>query len=218
MIRFKFTKEMEAKYLSHLDILNLFSRAVLRAGLKISYSEGFSPKPKITFSNPIPLGVKSIAEYSDIILMQDIDILDFVSSLNSKLPKGILLTEAIKTDRKLPALMSVIDIVFYQFELFFEKKEILENALETYINTNNSVFSHKFEISRKNNFFLKIFGYAKIFKHKDNNIFKYNDFFRYLSSLSSSQGVVINDSCKMEVYVLQEEKLLTPFEIIREYV
>ena len=43
-------------------------RALRRAGIRVKYTEGFNPKPKITFGPPIPLGVESAAEYADVTL------------------------------------------------------------------------------------------------------------------------------------------------------
>ncbi|MBU4449943.1 MAG: TIGR03936 family radical SAM-associated protein, partial [Actinobacteria bacterium] len=52
--------------LSHLDIVRLMTRALSRSGIIVKYDKGFNPKPKISFSNPIPLGVESLAEYCDL--------------------------------------------------------------------------------------------------------------------------------------------------------
>jgi uncharacterized protein (DUF2344 family) len=41
------------------------TRALSRSGIIVQYDKGFNPKPKISFSNPIPLGVESLAEYCD---------------------------------------------------------------------------------------------------------------------------------------------------------
>ena len=64
--RIKFTKLGMAKFISHLDLLRTFTRAVTRSGLPVRYSNGFNPHQIITFSLPLSVGVTSEAEYVDI--------------------------------------------------------------------------------------------------------------------------------------------------------
>lgn len=55
-----------AKYISHLDLLRVFTRAVMRAELPVKYSNGFNPHQIITFSLPLAVGVTSESEFVDI--------------------------------------------------------------------------------------------------------------------------------------------------------
>ncbi len=55
-----------AKYISHLDLLRCFTRAIMRSGLPVEYSQGFNPHQKMTFALPLPVGVTSECEYVDI--------------------------------------------------------------------------------------------------------------------------------------------------------
>ena len=64
--RIKFQKTGLAKYISHLDLNRLLSRALARAGVEAAHSEGFNPRPKITFASAVSLGVESLCEFVDI--------------------------------------------------------------------------------------------------------------------------------------------------------
>lgn len=64
--RIKFSKTGMAKYISHLDLLRVFTRAVMRAELPVKYSNGFNPHQIITFSLPLAVGVTSESEFVDI--------------------------------------------------------------------------------------------------------------------------------------------------------
>jgi hypothetical protein len=123
IVRFKFYKKDELKYLSHLDVLALMERALMRTGMPLLYSGGFHPKPKLSFSNPIPLGVQSIAEYCDIELLEKISTEDFTVLLNLKLPDNLKVIKALSFEKtpenKIPSLMSAIDIGLYEYELLF---------------------------------------------------------------------------------------------------
>ncbi len=64
--RLKFSKLGMGKYISHLDLLRTFTRAIHRANLPVRYSQGFNPHQLITFSLPLALGVTSETEFVDI--------------------------------------------------------------------------------------------------------------------------------------------------------
>ena len=55
----KFTKEGNIRYISHLDLLRVFQRAMKRAGISLRYSQGFNPHAKISFAHPLSLGYSS---------------------------------------------------------------------------------------------------------------------------------------------------------------
>lgn len=120
IIRFKFFKKNELKYLSHLDMITLFSRAFIRAGINAEYSSGFNPKPRLSLSNPIPLGIQSLAEYGDLGIAEKSDAQEFKKMVNSQLPLNIQVTEAVSASGKTASLMSVIDLLFYDFEISSE--------------------------------------------------------------------------------------------------
>ena len=63
--RIKYTKGPELRFVSHLDLMRLFQRAVRRAGLPIGYSHGFNPHQLMSFGNPLSLGMTSTGEYCD---------------------------------------------------------------------------------------------------------------------------------------------------------
>lgn len=68
-VRLRFKKVEDLRYISHLDLAHLFYRASRRAGLPLSYSEGFHPMPKIVFATALPVGVESLTEIVDIELI-----------------------------------------------------------------------------------------------------------------------------------------------------
>lgn len=92
MILCKFTKTDSAVYLPHLDLLREMGRAVRRADLPIKFSEGFNPHMLLFFSQPLPLGLSSLAEY--FCAESDCSPERFVSGLNTKLPRGVRILAA----------------------------------------------------------------------------------------------------------------------------
>ncbi len=93
-IRLKFSKMGMGKYISHLDLLRTFTRAIHRAGLPVRYSQGFNPHQLITFSLPLALGVTSETEFVDIDFEEGTNALEVVEKLNENLPPDIRILKA----------------------------------------------------------------------------------------------------------------------------
>ncbi|MCX5687148.1 MAG: TIGR03936 family radical SAM-associated protein [Candidatus Omnitrophica bacterium] len=91
-----FCKKGQLKYISHLDIVRLFQRAIRRAGLPVTISQGFTPHYKIGFSNALKLGVESEGEIAVFAIDNWMDPIEFKIRLNEKLPEGIKVIECKK--------------------------------------------------------------------------------------------------------------------------
>jgi radical SAM-linked protein len=76
-----FRKGERVRYISHLDVLRSGERSLRRAGLPLSYSQGFTPHPKIAFASPLPLGFVSEAEIMDVSLDERVSPADFEARL-----------------------------------------------------------------------------------------------------------------------------------------
>jgi len=88
--RLFYTKQGDNRFLSHLEIIQLFFRAFRRAGIKLHYTQGFNPVPKASFSPALPVGTESLAEFLDVDLIEAIaDAGEFMLCINRQLPDGI---------------------------------------------------------------------------------------------------------------------------------
>ena len=76
-------------YISHLDLMRLFSRAFRRASLPIKITEGFNPHPKFSIKKALKLGVESDNEEASITLIEEVDNEEFKQRLQRQLPQGI---------------------------------------------------------------------------------------------------------------------------------
>lgn len=96
-IRVKFRRSDEVKFISHLDLMKVFERAIRRARLPIAYSQGFNPHPGMVFGLPLGVGVTSEAEYGDFDLTDDqLSVQEFIDRLNAQLPQGLEVLSARK--------------------------------------------------------------------------------------------------------------------------
>lgn len=81
------------KYISHLDLMRLFMRALRRADLPIKITEGFSPHPKLSIKRALKLGLESDNEEATIILKEIIGPEEFKERLQRQLPEGIFIKD-----------------------------------------------------------------------------------------------------------------------------
>ena len=91
-----FCKKGIMRYISHLDVLRLFQRAVKRAGLPVALSQGFTPHYRISFDKALKLGVESDSEKAVFALERWMDPKEFTIRMNEKLPEGIKVLECKK--------------------------------------------------------------------------------------------------------------------------
>ena len=118
-VRLRFSKTGQAKYISHLDVNRVFSRALSRARINLWYTEGFNPHPYMSFSLPLSLGVESLCENVDIRIVDDISDNEIKSRMNDALPQGIRVLDVYED------FMDCRDICFsdYVFKFEFEDNE-----------------------------------------------------------------------------------------------
>ena len=101
--RIQFTKFGDMKYVSHLDLIRLFTRIFHRAELPLKYSEGYNPHPKMAVLLPLSVGFESSCEYIDVEFKEGVSMLDCMKKLKGKLPLGMeipQITELNETSRK----------------------------------------------------------------------------------------------------------------------
>jgi radical SAM-linked protein len=67
--RLRFAKTGAVALLGHLDLIREIPRVIRRAGVKTAYTEGFHPKPDMSFGPALSLGVASLDEYADVKLL-----------------------------------------------------------------------------------------------------------------------------------------------------
>ena len=135
-LRVKFIKTDLMKFISHLDLLRLMERALRRAGVKLAFSQGFNPHPKISFATAVPIGLSSEGEYMDIELDESVEMNDFIESVNGQLPQGIKIISAKSIEIKSPAVMAIIDASSYIVDCPLEghvTKEAIEIAMKSFM-------------------------------------------------------------------------------------
>ena len=144
----KFTKLGYLKFISHLDLVDLFQRTLFQNKIDVKFSEGFNPHPRMSIAYPLPLGIESNSEYMEIYLNSKLDIDEFIKIMNEKLPNGIKIVEA-KYDSD-ESISNKVKFVVYAFKFlntFYEKNKNINLELE--IEKINSMDTVEIERKRK---------------------------------------------------------------------
>ncbi|MBR1681020.1 TIGR03936 family radical SAM-associated protein, partial [bacterium] len=95
--RLKVTKLGILRYFSHLDWQNTFLKAILRSNLKVAFTLGFNPTPKVSMGIALPLFMESDCELADIELLNEISTEEFEKTLSQFLPNGCKIVSIKKT-------------------------------------------------------------------------------------------------------------------------
>ncbi len=103
MYRGRFTKEGNAIWISHLDLMRVLQRGFRRAGLLLKHSQGFTPHPALSLALPLSVGVSSSCELMDFELAegQEMEAEKIAALLNPVLPEGIRIQEVYTPERKI---------------------------------------------------------------------------------------------------------------------
>ena len=145
----KFTKLGYLKFISHLDLVDLFQRTLFQNKVDVKFSEGFNPHPRMSIAYPLPLGIESNSEYMEIYLNSKIDLKDFLIKMNERLPQGIKILEAKYDDDE--SISNKVKSVVYAFKLlntFYDKNKDIDLAKE--LNKINDMNDVEIERKRKN--------------------------------------------------------------------
>lgn len=100
----KFSKEGVLCYISHLDLLRLFKRAFKRAGIRLAYSQGFNPHPKMGFAQPLSLGYSGIGEYLEFETEIPYKVSELKVLVEKQMPEGIRVLQCQEGDKRKKSL------------------------------------------------------------------------------------------------------------------
>ena len=152
LVRVKYCKEGPIKYISHLNLAQVFTRILRRADIPVVKSEGFNPRFRISFGPPLPLGISSTSEYLDIRLNEEIKTEELAEKLNRVLPQGLKILRAKIIPPSTGSLVKIIDKASYIITLKV-KEELLDSADK---NQEDKLKKLQQEIEKNNKRFLNL--------------------------------------------------------------
>ncbi len=122
-VRIRFEKTGNARFISHLDLMRTMCRAFRRAQIPMKYTEGFNPKPKMIFGNPLSLGYESLDEVCDMEIDVSGGLEEIRERLAAQLPAGLRPSKIYIRESK------ISDISFAKYDMTittdaFDKKAV----------------------------------------------------------------------------------------------
>ena len=105
MPRLLFEKTGNAIWISHLDLMRLFQRAFKRAGLPLTHTQGYNPRPSVSIALPLSVGVESGCELLDFDLYgEPVSCDEIREKLNASLVEGVRVLDVYESGNKIKNL------------------------------------------------------------------------------------------------------------------
>ena len=125
LVYFSRTKNM--KFISQKNLINIVNFSLMRSGLPIVFSEGFSPHPKVSFCNPAPLGIEVQNDFFEVEMSEDISVSP--QTLSSFFPDGFDIIKVEKNEKNIPLKHFKIEMIsFLPYSMTADKVlSLLEN-------------------------------------------------------------------------------------------
>ena len=146
IIRVKYKKGEEVKYVGHLDAMRTFTRCLKRTNIPVEYSKGFNPRIQISFALPLGVGVTSDLDYFDLTLASKMNKELFLSELNSVLPLGFKVLDAEYIEEK-KSLMSLVKEAKYEITL---ETNVEKEAIEKLLSEEKIIINKESKSKKKN--------------------------------------------------------------------
>lgn len=105
-LRMRFSKVGPTRYISHLDLARALERALNRARVPVSYTQGYNPRPRMQFASALPLGFTSEAELADVWLEEEMDPEPACEQIMSRMAPGIVVREVWEVPLDAPAMQA----------------------------------------------------------------------------------------------------------------
>ena len=138
-MRLRFAKNGAMRYLSHLELITVFTRAVSRGDVPILFSLGFHPHPRFSFGTATSVGVESQAEYMDMLVAAGITAQEVQERLNAVLPEGLRILDSTQIDAKSPSISTLIDATRYRITIDKALPELLHKQCVQFMAQDSSV-------------------------------------------------------------------------------
>ena len=143
-LRIRFSRGEEIKYISHLDLIRLWQRALNRAGIPLTYSRGFNPHPQISMALALAMGVTSEAELMDIYVDKFISPHAFTTTIGRQLPRGVTVSGVFNTPLTMASLQSQVRQAEYTVAIATEKgKDEIETTLNALLDKETLPWQHQ---------------------------------------------------------------------------
>jgi len=126
--RIRFRKQGDLRWISHRDLLRTLERLFRRAVLQLAMSEGFHPRPRMSFPSALSVGVEALNEVMELELVEDLDASELLQRLQQHTVEGLEFTkvEALAANSPKGRVVSVT----YEFPVPADRREEIAASIE----------------------------------------------------------------------------------------
>src|SRR5439155_22251773 len=142
-LRVTFARGEEMKYITHLDLMRFWERALRRAELPVAYSEGFTPQPQISLAAPLPVGTTSDAELMDVFVTERIAPREFLAKAAAQLPAGIAVVAAEEVGLALPSVQADVRFAEYEVTVSGADRDDTERKIDAFLTASSVPWEHR---------------------------------------------------------------------------
>jgi radical SAM-linked protein len=143
-LRVTFSRGEDLKYITHLDLMRFWERALRRADVPVAYSEGFSPHAQISIAAPLAVGITSDAELLDVFLERAMTPRAMIRALSTQLPAGVEVKAVEQVGLALPALQA--DVRFAEYTVDVPASDVdVRSSVERFLAADSIPWEHKRE-------------------------------------------------------------------------
>jgi radical SAM-linked protein len=132
-VRIRFSKLGKIRFTSHRDVARMWERALRRADLPVAYTEGFSPRPKLSFGLALSTGHESLGEYLDVDLRPEIAgsiaVDDLPEPLTAAMPAGIDVQAAVTVPPGTPSLQQAVTSCSWRIDVVGAGRDEVTDAV-----------------------------------------------------------------------------------------
>ena len=129
-----YEKTGAAKYISHLDFVRTYNRAMRRAGLPVAFSEGFNPHPLLGFALPLSVGYTSECELLELRLTGALAEAEIRDRLNAVMPGGIKILSVHRGKSRMKKL---------RYALYYVTPEHMPGSVDAFLQMEQTVIDKK---------------------------------------------------------------------------
>lgn len=149
-VRVKFSKLGSMKFIGHLDLMRYFQKSMIRAGIDIAYTEGFSPHQKMSFASPLGVGILSTGEYMDIEVNSVTTSPDMMAKLNQQMANGIEIVSVKLLSEEAKNSMSIVAAADYEITLVGEYSNTIDlTKIDEFYNSDQIIITKSTKKSEK---------------------------------------------------------------------
>ncbi len=137
-----FSEKSTIKFISHLDLMRMWHRAFRRAQIKIAYTHGFHPQPRISIASPLAVGWTSDCEMMDFYLLEDMPVDDIIKRLNPQMPNGIEILRCLQVQSNEPSLQSKLRFAEYLVS-FKGNSHFIKQAIQKFLSSESVIMDKR---------------------------------------------------------------------------